>query len=425
VKDPEVGDVVDRRYLLKREIARGGGGMVFEAQHIVTTRPVAIKLLSRPDPGWAERRLRLLREAKALVLARQPNVVEVLDAGMDANGSPYLVLELLEGRALDGILASRHRLPEADVIGVGLQAARALAHGHRRGIVHRDVKPGNIFVARNEIGDEIVKLFDFGIARAPAEPVEGTRITRDGSLLGTPEYMAPEQLLGREDADHRVDVYGLGVTLYECATGGVPFEGTYGEILLKVNTQPLPAPRSRAPDLSPAFESVLVRALTRDASERFASAAEFALALEAVAPGADRRIGLLGLTGGLQPAHSAPAPLPTGQVEGGEAPRRRFTRAPYVTPVRTIHRDGSIIDGRSEDVSEGGMLAFMAARCESEEPIQVRFALPVTGKIVSVRARSRWVKNARVGAAAGFEFVDLADDDKAIIRYFVSMMCGA
>lgn len=425
VKDPDVGDLIDRRYLLKREIARGGGGMVFEAEHVVTTRPVAIKLLSRQEPGWQERGERLLREAKALVIARQPNVVEALDAGTDSNGLPYLVLELLEGRALNGIIASRRTLPERDVVGVGLQVCKALAHGHRRGIIHRDVKPGNLFIARNELGEEIVKLFDFGIARAKPEAPVVSRITRDGALLGTPEYMAPEQLLGRDDVDHRIDIYALGVTLFECMTGSVPFEGTFGEVLLKVNTQPTPSLRARCRAASAGLEAVITRTLARDPSLRFATAGDLAVALGALAPGADRKLSLLGIHPPPLPtlAQRGPAPVaPEKTNEESIEGRRRFARAPYVTPVRAVQRDGSTLDGRSEDISEGGMLALVPARCESTEPIEVRFALPVTGDIVVVHARSCWVRNARVGAAAGFEFVDLSEEHRAIVRYYVSMM---
>jgi len=225
----DIGTTVDRRYLLKREIARGGAGAVFEAEHIYTQRSVALKLLLPEQRSAPEPRARLLREALALSAARHPGVVAALDAGETEDGTPYLVLELLEGRSLEGILAVRRRIAAAEVAWIGAAICEALAAAHRRGIIHRDIKPSNVFVARDEQGNEVVKVFDFGVARVPSEK---NKLTQDGALLGTPEYMAPEQLLARE-VDGRTDLYAVGVTLYECLAGVVPFEGNFGEVLLK------------------------------------------------------------------------------------------------------------------------------------------------------------------------------------------------
>ncbi|MDF3068244.1 MAG: hypothetical protein K0R38_3845 [Polyangiaceae bacterium] len=422
----EIGSVVDRRYLLKREIARGGAGAVFEAEHLYTKRSVALKLLVPEQRSAPEPRARLLREALALSAARHPGVVSALDAGEMDDGTPYLVLELLEGRSLEGILAVRRRLGSSEVAWLGVAICDALSAAHSRGIIHRDIKPSNVFVARDEQGREVVKLFDFGVAKVATE---SNKLTQSGALLGTPEYMAPEQLLAR-DVDARVDVYALGVTLYECLAGAVPFEGNFGEVLLKVATQPLPPLLSKVSELSAELAAAVERALAREPEERFADAQAFSLALRKAAP-AGAPISLLGIRQG-------PPPLPLRPGERfsrpGAAPslpepaampstRRKFPRAPYVTPVRISHGD-TVLEGRSEDVSTGGLLVLAPQSFEQEAFVKVRFALPTTGKVVVVDATARWVKAARATGAVGLQFTSLPEDAREIIERYVTMMGG-
>ncbi|HEY6081302.1 MAG TPA: serine/threonine-protein kinase, partial [Polyangiaceae bacterium] len=230
----DVGTTIDRRYYLKREIARGGAGAVFEAEHLYTKRSVALKLLLPERRTATEALARLLREARALSLSRHPGIVAALDAGETEDGIPYLVLELLEGRSLAGILAVRRRIGPAEVAWLGAALCDALDAAHRQGIVHCDVKPSNVFVARDEQGGEVVKLCDFGVASVPTED---DLPTRDGALVSTPEFMAPEQLLEHE-LDGRTDLYALGATLYACLAGSAPFEGNFGEVRAKVSTEP-------------------------------------------------------------------------------------------------------------------------------------------------------------------------------------------
>ena len=160
VTHPQVGDVIDRRYLLVREIDRGGVGAVYEAEHRITQRSVALKLLSEHHRTSPESRARLLREARALTLARHRNVVAALDAGELDDGQPYLVMELMEGRTLSGLLTARRKLGVAETVSVGIQLCDAVSQAHARGVIHRDVKPQNVFVARDEVGEEVIKLFD-------------------------------------------------------------------------------------------------------------------------------------------------------------------------------------------------------------------------------------------------------------------------
>jgi eukaryotic-like serine/threonine-protein kinase len=433
----DIGTTVDRRYLLKREIARGGAGAVFEAEHIYTKRSVALKLLVPEHRSAAEPRARLLREALALSAARHPGVVAALDAGETEDGTPYLVLELLEGRSLEGILAVRRRIGAADVAWVGAAICEALAAAHRRGIIHRDIKPSNVFVARDEQGREVVKVFDFGVARVPSEK---NKLTQDGALLGTPEYMAPEQLLARE-VDGRTDLYAVGVTLYECLAGVVPFEGNFGEVLLKSSTEAVPPLRQRAPEVTAEFAAVIERALAREPDARFSDALAFAQALRKAAPSAIPG-SLLGIKQGpppipirpnLQAAAAAPEPASRSSGQGEARPfpvppplpatRRRFPRAPYVTPVRIIHGE-MVLDGRSEDVSVGGLLVLAPQAFEQAQLVTVRFALPMTGRVIEIGATARWVKAAGVRGAVGLQFSSLPAEAHEVIDRYVTMMGG-
>lgn len=443
----DVGSIVDRRYRLKREIARGGAGAVFEAEHLYTTRTVAIKLLIAEHAHVSESRARLLLEARALSVARHAGIVLGLDAGETEDGTPFLVMELLEGRTLEGILAVRRRIGVADVIYIGLQLCDALAAAHQHGIFHRDIKPSNVFISRNDAGREVAKIFDFGIARFQQHD---SKITQSGAVLGTPEYMAPEQLLASEKVDWRCDLYALGITLYEALAGAVPFEGNFGEVLLKVSTEVLPSLTKRCPEVPLDLEKAIAKALARDPEDRYSSLRAFAEALSHVPTG--ETSSLLGIRlpvplpfpgGGAQrgavvpaPAKVPPRPTSVGlpSIAGAAAPpplpeqpgasRRRFARAPYVTPARILRDNGTTLDGRSEDISVGGLLVLAAPAFGQAEHVKVRFALPITGKLLEVAAIARWVKMARGTGAVGLEFVALAPDHLAVIENYVLAMGG-
>lgn len=416
----DIGSVVDRRYRLKREIARGGAGAVFEAEHLYTSRPVAIKLLLAEQVEATESRQRLLLEARALSVARHPGIVLGLDAGETEDGTPYLVMELLEGRTLEGILAVRPRISVADAVYIGMQLCDALAAAHERGILHRDIKPSNVFISRSESGREVTKIFDFGIARL----AQNQKITQQGAVLGTPEYMAPEQLLQQDDIDARCDIYALGISLYEALAGTVPFEGNFGEVLLKVCTQPMPSLIARCPHVPPQLEAAIEKALARDPAERHATVREFAEALSRVPTGDELPTSLLGLRAApMAPVSGGGARLPPPLPEQAST-RRRFARAPYVTPIRILCTNGTSIEGRSEDISVGGLLVLAPQAFGQEESVSVRFALPITGKLLEVPAIARWVKKARGTGAIGLQFGALAPDQLAVIENYVTAMGG-
>jgi len=422
-------------------------GLVFEAHHRFTRRVVALKVLPDELRRKKEPRMRLLREAHALTHVRHPGIVEVLDAGVCAEAGPYVVMEMLDGRTLDGILAARRRLSIADAVQVGRQVCDAVAHANSRGVVHRDLKPSNFFVARNEIGEEMVKLIDMGVAAVAEQELaqhEG-KLTHAHEVLGTPEYMAPEQLWGRE-IDQRTDVYAVGMSLYECLTGEVPYNGTYPEVLVQVSNAPAPpSVRDKRPDVSPALALVIETALEKDAADRFQSASELGRALVAASGLTPGRSALLAAAADDAPT-STETPIdeeperaiklvrkkaPRGDsdrpsaVDPITAHRRQHVRAPYVTPVVLKTRTGSEIQARSEEISEEGMLVVSPLGFVLGASIEVRFASPLTGEMIGLPAAVRWTREGRGRTAMGLEFASVPDAVRGIIAQYIGMLPAA
>ena len=422
-----MGEIVDGKYEIIRDLGRGAAGVVFEARHRFTGRSVAIKMVS-PDVGGAlakDLEERLLREARALTIARHPGIVDVLDAGVTERG-PYIALELLQGRTLEGILAARGKISTENAVGIALQLCSALSAAHAVDVVHRDLKPSNVLVVRDAHGVERIKLVDFGIAqvRAPGD----RKLTGIGALIGTPEYMAREQLLALDDIDARADVYALGVMLFECITGQVPYAGAYPMVLLAV-TRPGPAPSMipLCPTVGDALADVVEKAMAKRREDRFQSAAEFGRAIQAAVSTARPMTSLL--TPLQRSTRRAPpqttaqgpaqAPQPTPVGDG-----RSAARAPYCTPVAILTPDGKRWEGRNEDISSGGMLVISNARCAAGERLRVRFATPVDGRLVTCTVEVRWVRDARRGddsglRAVGLAFVDATPGMLASIESFV------
>lgn len=269
--------LLNGRYRLLQEVGRGGMATIWEAQDETLERRVAIKLLHAQFARDAEFLERFRREARSAAGLAHPNIVGVYDVAQDMEaGSPFLVLELVDGHSLKDVLRTRGALPESETRAIGAAIADALEYAHRRGVVHRDVKPQNILVSA---ADGRPRLTDFGIAQA----VTQSGLTRTGAVMGSVHYLAPELARGRQ-ATPAVDVYGLGIVLYEMATGRLPFTGeTDMAIALAHVEQPAPRPRATNPRLSTALEATILRALRKDPAERFGSAGELAAALRAPA----------------------------------------------------------------------------------------------------------------------------------------------
>jgi len=263
---PVRGEVVDGRYLVLSELGGGSGGVVFLAGHVVTGQHVAMKWL-RPEHAASLHAVpRFAREIRIASSLRHPSVVRVLDAG-EALGGRYLVTEHANGRCLADVF-SGGAVPAAPLVDMLLPALRAVAAAHDAGIVHRDLKPENLIVGCVEDdGSGGTKVLDFGISRSAS--LEEEPLTREGAMLGSPAYTAPEQLRDPRDADARSDIYSMGVVLYEGLTGRQPFEGSTLSELARRILAGCPAPiRSLRADVPPALAEIVHRALAREPARR-------------------------------------------------------------------------------------------------------------------------------------------------------------
>lgn len=403
------GAMLDGRYELRRVLGQGAEGTVFEAVHRFTGQRVAVKVAANQlGDGTDWKKVRLLREARALGQMRHPNIVTITDAGV-ADGFPFVAMELLEGRTIEGLLMTRGRFAVADAVGAALQVCKALAAAHAVGVLHRDVKPGNVIVVRDhrEGGDvERVKLVDFGTSK-PTDP-GAEKLTAAGALVGTPSYMAPEQLMA-QDVDEGVDIYAVGAMLFECLTGAVPYEGAYPRVLMAAcSADPPPSVRLVRPQVEATLEGAIGKALAKRRSERFATIAELATALERACPQVDGHTRLLDVA----------APV---------TPRRKFNRAPYRTPI-SIKSSWGEVTGRSEDISEGGMLVLSDQACQQGEEVSIRFALPIEGRVAVCKARVQWVRarpnHPGTNQAIGLELQNVSNDVRASLARYVALMTG-
>jgi eukaryotic-like serine/threonine-protein kinase len=273
-------------YRVVSKIGEGGMGVVYLAAHTFLERKAAVKVLLpafSSDPEVVER---FVNEARAATVIHHPGIVQVFDFGKLANGSAYLVMEYLEGESLDARLKRLGRMSVFDALRITHHCASALAAAHQAGIVHRDLKPENIFLVPDPQidGGERAKILDFGIAKLTGDQQRGSVKTRTGSVMGTPTYMAPEQCLGAGEVDHRADIYALACVLFHLLCGRPPFVGQgVGELLVAHVREPAPWARGFNPEVPPVVDALLQRALAKEPGERFASMAEFATALAALA----------------------------------------------------------------------------------------------------------------------------------------------
>lgn len=272
------GKVVAGRYLVEELIGIGGMAVVFRGQHMGLGRAVAIKVL-RPEYGDnPEIAHRFTREARASSGFDHPNCRAVLDCGELENGLKFMAMQLLEGRELAKVLGKP--LPPSQCIALTLQVLRGLDHAHRHGVVHRDLKPDNLFVTKDHHGNDLLKIVDFGIARIVDEKLADGLTTKVGAIVGTPAYMSPEQALG-EDIDGRADLYSVGMILYEMLTGAPPFSSTEARELMKAHVA------GRIPPLPPTVPALvnagLSKLIAREREKRYSDAAAAIGGLERIA----------------------------------------------------------------------------------------------------------------------------------------------
>jgi serine/threonine-protein kinase len=285
VAGPQPGTVIAGKYRLERELGRGAMGTVWAAMHTTLGQRVAIKLIAGEQSQSAEARHRFGVEAKAAARLRSRHVVQVYDDGEAPDGTPYIVMEYLDGQTLEQRLEANRDIGLREAVRITCHVGRALARAHAQGIVHRDLKSGNIFIAKSE-DDElgwVAKVLDFGVAKLLTE-AHGPSATKTGTIVGTPLFMSPEQIRGASAVDHRADLYSLGMVFYNMVTGSHAFDGpSYSDVLVAICTRTLPDIRVAAPWLPAPLGSWFDKACAREREARFQSADEMLEALQAAA----------------------------------------------------------------------------------------------------------------------------------------------
>jgi serine/threonine-protein kinase len=361
-----LGRVLADRYRILRRIGEGGMGAVYLCEHVVLHRPLAVKVLRRDlssDPELVER---FRNEAIAASQIGQENVVDVFDIGRTDDGALYYVMEALEGHSVGAILRRDGPIDVPRALAILEQVGRALGAAHARGVVHRDLKPDNVFLSRRGDGSEQAKLLDFGISKVEQA---GERLTQAGAIIGTPEYMAPEQAAGAA-VDHRTDVYALGVMAYELLTGALPFEADSAiATLVAHQTRPPEAPSRRRAGIPAEVDALVLRALAKRPEDRFESMA--ALVAEVVRIRA-------------QLGFETPAPLPLRR-DPGVTPRLDHP------PFRPSQRGGTVTLPPPAPATVRAPTPELAGR-----RMRPRFAL-LALLLVAAAAAGWWLRGVGVG----------------------------
>ncbi len=345
----KAGDIVAGKFRVERVLGEGGMGIVVAASHMQLGQMVALKCM-RPEVISPSYTKRFMREARAAVKLKSQHAARVLDVGEFENGSPYIVMEYLEGQDLSQLLHERGRIPIPEAVEYILQACEAIGEAHSHGIVHRDIKPANLFLTHGPSGQGIIKVLDFGVSKlldANAQSVEtnpGGRVrtdrprppprpqdsvvTRATDLLGSPSYMAPEQILNASAADARSDIWSLGIILFKLVCGRGPFLAeSLGELVQQVMRNRIPTLAELLPDCPPGFSEVVARCLERDRVRRYADVPELARALapySSFAAPSLERAAILGPSFSYAPAQprmaAPPSAMPLG-VAGAQMPQ--------------------------------------------------------------------------------------------------------
>ncbi len=339
------GDVFAGKFRLERQIASGGMGFVWRAWNMQLDIPVAIKVMAGAmidSPAFVAR---FELEARAAAQIRSPHVVSIYEHGVH-EGLPYMVMELLEGEDLSQRLKRETRLSMLATAKIVRDTCKALHRAHELGVVHRDIKPGNVFLARDG-DDEIVKVLDFGIAKLTLGG--GGNMTATGEMMGTPSYMSPEHMKASKHVDHRADLWSVSVIAFRSLTGQLPFTGQILDLVDRILHGNAPVPSTLAPDLSPQVDAFFARALARNINHRFQSARELSDAL-------GKLVGRESLI--------EPSSLPGAAVEAVDLPTivagqpRPAQQAPWaaVAPMASPANTGTVVMGK-----HGSQQAFNAA----------------------------------------------------------------
>ncbi len=327
------GEVLAAKYRLERELGRGAMGTVWSAMHLTLEQRVAIKFIGAEFADSVEARLRFRTEARAAAHLKSRYVVQVYDDGETHEGTPYIVMQYLEGETLEQRLEREGSIPLFDAVRITGHVARALRRAHARGIVHRDLKPGNIHLSRSDEDEHgwVAKVLDFGVAKA--EGLGEAATTKPGAMLGTPLFMSPEQVQRASFVDHRADIYSLGMCFYNMLTGRYAFDSeSFAEVLVAICTKPLPSLALQCPGLPPEVVGWFERCCARDPNARFQSADEAFTALRAAAeravPAGDHDETLRGHRGPLSQRNPPLQTTDSASYPGADASHRVVVPAP-------------------------------------------------------------------------------------------------
>jgi eukaryotic-like serine/threonine-protein kinase len=331
VSDALVGKRVDK-YEIVRVIGRGGMGTVYEALNTTIGKRVAMKFVDAEMAQSKDSVARFQREAEAASAVESAHIVEIFDSGVGDDGIPYIVMELLRGEDLGHRIKRCGRLEINEAVHIVAQILRGLHRAHEAGIVHRDLKPDNIFLVDRDDDQSFAKILDFGISKVQRQggvPVH--TLTRQGTVLGTPFYMSPEQAQALPDIDGRTDLWSVGAILYECLTGRPPYSGTsYEQVIVNICMRDAEDVRAHNPAVPEAIAHVIAKALARDRRERFAAAREVLEALKAA-------------TGGVISARSGAIPAEPRDSVSSSSPDFRLT-----PPGAGVASQGSTPESRSD-----------------------------------------------------------------------------
>ncbi|HTQ05693.1 MAG TPA: serine/threonine-protein kinase [Polyangiaceae bacterium] len=355
-RPPEPGQILAGKYRVERVLGQGGMGMVIAAHHLQLDERVALKFLLPEASINGEAVKRFVREARAAVKIKSDHVARVSDVATLDDGTPYLVMEYLEGADLSSELERRGPLAVDEAVELLLQACEAIAEAHSLGIVHRDLKPANLFLTRRAGGAPWVKVLDFGISKLSRGPDVG--MTSTTAVMGSPLYMSPEQIRATREVDARADLWALGVILYELLCGRLPFRGdTLPQLSVNIAVEP-PEPFPALVGVPAALELVVFRCLEKDRERRYNNVAEFAYALapfatRRAAPSIERIAAVLSV-GGVVPQ---PSGVPFGATQTANSLRHGFEAKPEHQVGTQSHLTGSAFGGtgvgRAQTADEG------------------------------------------------------------------------
>jgi eukaryotic-like serine/threonine-protein kinase len=334
------GRIIANKYRIVRVLGRGGMGVVAEAEHIVLGNRVAIKFLREDVSDSIAPDARFTREAKLAARLTSRHACRVQDFGTWELG-PYLVMELLEGQSLAASIQTRGRIPWQDTVQIALEICDALGEAHALGIVHRDLKPGNIFLTNCREAGFCTKVLDFGVAKIPAAVVTqsgGPSLTDGSTLIGTPAYVAPEQLMNSKLVDAAADVWAMGVVLYEMLSGRLPFQSPWVPKLLVMIAREQPTPITElCPDCPKALAEIVMRCLEKKPAARFPHAADLGLCLTRLLPASEEALGRLTTFSLPHPGPASNPPRPSPNVPSTPPiPLIVHSLEPHTTAIRQI-----------------------------------------------------------------------------------------